>query len=165
MLRRFFKRLLALNEFRARGNGTPASKGTILLVSALSSECNTVRVFSLVTRWRLLIAPNVTAAVGLRGTQNVTILLYDGDVPGISWQEGVRALLDAKRPAFLILFSSAIHEGCRTELIALGGYDIAQKPVSPDTLARLVNGCWRLMNDIDNAAPDGSKNRGATLVG
>ena len=155
-------RLFRLHQWPKQKNATPTAKRTILLISGLSSECNSVRVFSLIAGWHLIFAPNVSAAVERSGTENVTVVLYDEDVPGMPWQEGVHALLNTKQPAFLILLSSAMCQDRRAELVRRGGYDVVRKPVRLDTLARLIDGCWTLMNDVD-AAANRLRNRGAVV--
>ena len=156
-------RLFRLNQGVDLTNAIPAAKRTILLISGLSSESNSARVFSLTEGWYLIFAPNISAAVERSGTENVTVVLYDEDVASMSWQDGVRALLNAKRPVFLILLSSAMSEDRRAELVRMGGYDMVRKPVRLDTLARLINGCWALMNDVDVAAVTVLGKRGAAV--
>ena len=109
-------RMLRLSQGMKRRKAIPGGKRTILLISELSSECNSVRVFSLTEGWHLIFAPNVSAAVGHSNIKNVTVVLYDEDVPGMKWQEGVQALLNTKRPAFLILLSPGMYEDRRAEL-------------------------------------------------
>src|SRR5579884_2821328 len=120
----FLKRLFARNGPRPITNDACGNRLTILLISTLQSERNTVRLFSLLNQSRLLVAQDVSTAIELQNRQNVTLVLYDDDLPGISWQDGIKAVLAANRRPVPLLFSLTQDEARRAEVIALGGFDI-----------------------------------------
>jgi DNA-binding response OmpR family regulator len=105
--------------------------------------------------WHLRIAPNVSAALDQRHSGNVAAVLYDGDTPEMSWQDDVLALIETQTPAFLIVLSSTMNEDNRSELIALGGWDLVRRPVALHALAKVVDSFMRLVVDVDGAARDG----------
>jgi DNA-binding response OmpR family regulator len=105
--------------------------------------------------WRVLVAPNASAAVGQRRSEHVAVVLYDGDTPELSWQDDVLALIESQTPAFLIVLSSTMNEHNRSELIALGGWDLVRRPVALHALAKVVDSCMRLVVDVDGAADKG----------
>jgi DNA-binding response OmpR family regulator len=150
----FFKRLLAGSELQQRTSSTRDKTRTILLVSAHRSECDTIRAFSLRYGWHLLVASNLTAAVALQQQETVSVILYDQALRDIEWPEGVGVLLKTKPSACLILLSFATDEKMRLALLALGGYEVARKPVALDALAPLVNGYGTLLQEIDSVDLD-----------
>jgi DNA-binding response OmpR family regulator len=120
-----------------------------MIVTPLSGEHNTLRVLSIVEGWRLLIAPTLAVALELRQREDIGVILYDQDLPGVKWHEGVVALLKNLPPTCLILLSSVIQERARISLLATGGYDVTRKPVESKTLVRLVKGALALRNEIE----------------
>jgi DNA-binding response OmpR family regulator len=122
-----------------------------LLISTHLSVCDTVRVFALLHGWRLLVASNLNAAVAFLGQRKLTVILYDQDVPGVQWSQGVGTLLQAKPSACLVLLSVAADEKLRLALLALGGYDVAPKPLTLEVLTSLVEGSVALLDEIGSA--------------
>jgi hypothetical protein len=147
---RFLKRLWAEGRLGRRARNAPGPTRTILLVSASRSERNTVRVFALLEGWRLLAASDLPAAIALLRREQVTVILYDRDLLGIEWSPGVIALHRTEPSAGLILLSFARDELLRLKLLALGGYDLALKPLTLPTLAPLVIGYTTLLQDLDS---------------
>jgi DNA-binding response OmpR family regulator len=92
------------------------------------------------------------------------VILYDTHQSELSWRDGVPKLLAAIRPAFLILVSSAAEDSSRTELLDMGGYDIIRKPVQLNTLVHVMDGCWRLIHDLDDAASVGAERARLTFI-
>ncbi len=125
---------------------------TLFLVSADASVCNTVRVFALKNGWRLLIAPNVANALRSRDAYRTTISLLDDSAVESAWQAEIRKLIERQKPEFPILLCSQQHEIQRFELLALGGFEVVQKPLSQAALLDLSKSCCRLADDLDNAA-------------
>jgi DNA-binding response OmpR family regulator len=131
------------------------SSKTLLLVSSRRCDHNSAIAFSCRKGWRLQVAPNVSAAAGKRYSETIAAVLYDGDTPEMSWQDDLLALIETHTPAFLILLSSTMNEDDRSELIALGGWDLVRRPVALHELAKVVDSCMRLVADVDCAASDG----------
>ena len=152
MLERLIRWLIVPYAACARENN---SSKTLLLVSSRRCDHNSAIAFSCRKRWRLLVVPNITAVVGKRHSDNVAVVLYDGDTPEISWQDDVLALIETQTPAFLIVLSSTMNEDNRSELIALGGWDLVRRPVALHALTNAVDSCMRLVADVDGAAGDG----------
>ena len=65
------------------------------------------------------------------------------------------ALIESHTPAFLIVLSSTMNGDNRSELIALGGWDLVRRPVALHALAQVVDSCMRLVVEVDGAAGDG----------
>ncbi len=150
MVFEFFKRLFAGSESRPHTSSRHDQTRTILLVSALRSERDTVRAFSLRYGWHLLVASTLRAAVELQRQEKVTVILYDRDLPEVEWSAGAAALLQTTSACFVLL-SSATDEKLRLELLAWGGYDVVRKPVAFDGLAPLLQGYWALRQEINSA--------------
>jgi DNA-binding response OmpR family regulator len=150
MLLRILRRLFAQRELRSRTSETTGANRTILAVTPLLGQCDTLRVLSIMERWHLRIAATLDDALALRQREKITVILYDQDLSGSDWRKGVTALSKDPR-ACVILFSFDVSEKLRLSLLTYGGYDVARKPIDGKALATLVNGCYALMNDIDSS--------------
>ncbi len=146
----FFKRLFAGSGLQQRTNSTHNKTRTILLVSAHRSECDTIRTFSLRYGWHLLVASNLTVAVALQQQEKASVILYDQDLRDIEWSEGAVVLLKTKPSACLILLSFAPDERLCLALLALGGYEVARKPLTLGALTPLIHGYEALLQEIDS---------------
>jgi hypothetical protein len=56
-------RCLKFEQWPEPRNATPTAGRTILLISGLSSECNSARVFSMTEGWHLIFAPDARTAI------------------------------------------------------------------------------------------------------
>lgn len=150
MLLRMLKRLFAQRQLRSHTIGTPGTNRTILAVTPLLGECDTLRVLSIMERWHLRIAATLDDALAPRQREKIAVILYDQDLLGGDWRKGVTAL--CKDPGVcVILLSFEVSEKLRVNLLTYGGYDVARKPIEGKALATLVNGCFALMNDINSS--------------
>jgi|SRR5579863_10148982 len=143
-LGRFF-----LRDRQNRGNSASEDDRTVLLVTCYSSEQNTLRAIANAEPWRLLVAPSLDCAMRILQQEPVTVVLYDRDLPTITWQGGFRTLLRGSPLICLILLSPVLAEQLRWSVLSSGGYDIARRPVDRAALVRLVNGYCALRKEID----------------
>lgn len=150
MLGRILKRLFAHRELRSRTSETPGANRTILAVTPMLGECDTLRVLSIMERWHLRIAATLDDALVLLQREKIALILYDQDLPGGDWRKGFTALSKDPR-ACVILLSFGVSKNLRLSLLTYGGYDVARKPIDGKALATLINGCFALMNDIDSS--------------
>jgi DNA-binding response OmpR family regulator len=151
---RFLKRLLAQREQRACIEGLYGENRTVMIVSPLSGEYDTLRVLSILEGWHLRIARTLEAALELRRREEIAVIVYDQDLPGIGWRKGVLALLRDFPPACLVLLSSVVQEGLRLRVVVDGGYDVAGKPIQGEALVSIVNGFFALASDINSSWAD-----------
>jgi DNA-binding response OmpR family regulator len=98
----------------------------------------------------LLIAPRLEVAHVYLSRASVSVILYDQDLPGISWRTGAQSLLHHSDPACLILLSFVADDRLRRSVLHIGGYDVAEKPLRRSNLVPLVNGYCLLRKNIDS---------------
>jgi len=122
---------------------------TILAVTPLACEHNTLRVLALLEGWHLRIAPTLDVAIQFRREEAITAIIYDSDLPGVEWRNGVASLLTGFPPVCLVLLSFTTREPIRLNLIDKGGWDVAQKPIQGGTLVPIIKGYLALTRDID----------------
>ena len=149
----FLKRLFSQRGLWQGTNSARTDHRTVMLVAPLSGEHDTLRVLSMLQGWHLRTAPTFAAALELRGREKITVILYDQDLPGIDWRNGVAALLKNFEPACVVLLSFVVQERLRMSLLTNGGYDVARKPIEGKTLVRLVNGALALVSEINSSQP------------
>ncbi|MGA3186792.1 MAG: hypothetical protein ABSF22_06745 [Bryobacteraceae bacterium] len=126
---------------------------TILAVTHNFSCRTSLRVLSLEQGWRILFADSLEDALRLQHLNSVSILVYDRDLPGVEWRHGLRTLLTSKEPVFPIVISDVLDSRLRFEVLACGGYDLAQNPLDPKDFVALVNGALALAKSIDSLEP------------
>lgn len=89
LLRRLFRQ----PEPQPEQTCASSEKQMVMVVTALSVDHDALRGLSNSAVWHLLVAPTVDAAIAMRRRKNITIILYDHDLPGSEWQRGVAVLL------------------------------------------------------------------------
>lgn len=61
---------------------------------------SSLRVLSLEQGWRILFADCLEDGLRLQRLNKVWILVYDRDLPGVDWRQGLRTLLTSLKPFF-----------------------------------------------------------------
>jgi hypothetical protein len=124
-------------------------------VLAMTTSCPLqmdLRVLSIQHRWHLVFAQTLHAAVEFQGQLKNLVVLYDRDLPGTKWRHGIGSVLECSAPACVILLSREVDSRLQRTALDCGCYDVARKPVEPETLARLVNGAFMLAQSADSMA-------------
>jgi DNA-binding response OmpR family regulator len=109
-----------------------------------------LRIFSIEEGWRILFAESIEAGRRLEAVCGICVLVYDRDLPGVDWRDGLRALVTSKAPVLPIVMASAPSSGLRSEVLNCGGYDMAQNPLEPSSFVPLVNGALALAESIES---------------
>jgi DNA-binding response OmpR family regulator len=125
---------------------------TVLAVTSFRSLQTELRVLSFQHGWHLLFATNLDAAVRLRMEAKVAVTLYDRNLGGIEWPQGLSTILRCAEPTCVILLSHEVNNTLRNAALEYGGYDVVRDPFDGDGLARVVNGAFSLATAVDSAA-------------
>jgi DNA-binding response OmpR family regulator len=128
-----------------------ASGGRTVLAVTRDCRCKTsLHILSLEQGWRILFAESLEDGLRLEHTNRICVLIYDRDLTGVEWREGLRALLSSDEPLLPIVISDAPSAELRSEVIDNGGFDLARNPLEPDCFVALVNGALALAESIDS---------------
>jgi DNA-binding response OmpR family regulator len=123
---------------------------TVLAITKDARCQMNLRIFSLEQGWRILFAESIESARRLRALSGICVLVYDRDLPGMDWRDGLRALVTLKAPVLPIVMASAPTSRLRAEVLNCGGYDLAQNPLEPSSFVPLVNGALALAESIES---------------
>ncbi len=123
---------------------------TVLAITKDARCQMSLRVFSIEEGWRILFAESIEAARRLQALSGICVLVYDGDLPGVDWRNGLRALVTSKAPMLPIVMASAPTSRLRAEVLNCGGYDVARNPLDPSSFVCLVNGALALADSIES---------------
>jgi DNA-binding response OmpR family regulator len=130
-----------------------SARRTILAVTANFRCKTTLRILSIEEGWRILFAESLEDGVRLQYSNRICILVYDCDLPGVEWRQGLRILLAVNEPVLPIVISSVPDAPFRSEVLNLGGYDVSRNPLEPECFVPLVNGALALAGTIDSLQP------------
>lgn len=122
-------------------------------VLAVTRDCrckNNLRILSLEEGWRILFAESVEDGLRLQYTNRICVLIYDRNLPGVEWRDGLRTLLRLDGPVFPIVISDVASAQLRSEVINSGGFDLARNPLQPECFVPLVNGALALAESIES---------------
>jgi hypothetical protein len=108
-----------------------SEKQTLMVVTALSVDHDALRALSRSEGWCLLVTPTVEAAVAMRRRKDITVILYDHDLPGSEWQRSVAVLLKRFPGASVVMLSLVIQE--RLSLLSYTSPKSARKVAFPMT--------------------------------
>src|SRR5580704_16839019 len=95
---------------------------TVLAVTSFRSLQTELRVLSFQQGWHLLFAGNLDDAVELRKAAKVAVTLYDRDLAGIEWPQGLSVMLRCAQPTCVILLSHEVNATIRETALDYGGY-------------------------------------------
>ncbi len=126
----------------------PPPNRLVLLVSASRREQRDVTIFRIGERWNVLATSNLQTAQRLMRKARIEVILYDQDLPGTDWRTGVRGLLRESPPTCLVLLSYVPNDMLWRDLLRCGGCCLASKPMDRTSVVRMVNGLFRLVDDV-----------------
>ena len=132
-----------LQRFRtalSAGDATAASPEIpILLATSRDDDATSLREVLAHTRWTLVRAHAWTDAFRAQTEFGFPIVLYDRDLAGIPWHEGVPLMMRAGRPPAIILLSAVADPYLWDEVVQAGGFDLLPRPFRRDeTLAMIA---------------------------
>jgi len=122
-----------------------------LLAVTRNTRCKmSLRTLSLEQDWRILFAETIEDGIRLQSLDRICVLIYDQQLPGVEWRQGLSTLLAADEPTLPIVISDVLSARLRCEVLNCGGYDLARNPVEPEYFVPLVNGALALAESINS---------------
>lgn len=122
---------------------------TILVVSRSARVFRELRVLAIEQGWNIHFASSLRQAQLERPRSGVCVLLYDLEE---SWRYALDTVSNRAAPVIPIVLSAAAGPRLRIDVIAAGGYDVAQKPVDRAEIARLIRQAFALAAEVDACA-------------
>jgi hypothetical protein len=128
-----------------------ASANRTLLAVTRNARCKmSLRTLALEQGWRILFAETIEGGLRLQSLDRICVLIYDHQLPGVEWRQGLRTLLAFDQPTLPIVISDVLSPRLRSEVLNCGGYDLARSPLEPECFVPLVNGALALAESIDS---------------
>jgi DNA-binding NtrC family response regulator len=122
---------------------------SVLLVAPASSSQDDVRVFAIEQHWRISFATTLERAVDIRRMKTINVIIYDQDLSGLDWRQGLVRMINCAESALAIVLSYEADARMYRSVLECGGYAVAAKPVVRSNLIPLVNGALQLAEDMD----------------
>lgn len=88
--------------------------------------------------WKIYFARNL--AEGLDYPAN--IVLFDRDLTGVDWRDGIKQLAASPHPRRVILASFVVDDYLWDEVIHCGGYDVLPKPYRSQEVIHTIQFAW-----------------------
>jgi DNA-binding response OmpR family regulator len=127
-----------LQRFRRGPQQLATAPTSILLASSREDDAVTLREILAHSRWTLVQACTWTDALAAQAEFSFPIILYDRDLSGLHWHEGVQVMARARRPPAVILLSYVADPYLWDELVQAGGFDVLPRPFRrEETLAMI----------------------------
>ena len=128
-----------LRAARPRSDKRTATSATsVLLAGSGDDDVASLRGILEHSRWTLVHATTWTAALGAQQESGFPIVLYDRDLSGVPWHEGVRLMMRAGHPPAVILLSNVADPYLWDKVVQAGGFDVLTRPFRrEETLAML----------------------------
>ena len=124
-----------------------------LLVVTKNARCKTsLRTLALEQGWRILFAETIEDGLRLQNLDRICLLIYDHQLPGVDWRDGLRTLLALDEPTLPIVIANVVSARLRSEVLNCGGFDLARNPLEQECF---VNGALALAESIDSIESDG----------
>jgi DNA-binding response OmpR family regulator len=123
---------------------------TVLALTTNSSCRSTLRVLALQEGWRILFADSLEEGVRLQGLNRAGIFVYDQNLPGVEWRQGLSTMVASHRSVFPIVMTDSPSSGLKREVLEYGGFDLARSPLEPECFVALVRGARALARSIDS---------------
>ena len=126
------------------------AKRTLMAVTR-DARCKTsLRTLALEQGWRILFAETIEDGLRLQSLDRICVLIYDHQLPGVDWRDGLRTLLALDEPTLPIVISDVLSARLRSEVLNCGGFDLARNPLERECFVPLVNGALALAESIDS---------------
>ena len=101
----------------------------VLLASSREDDAAALQETFERSRWTSVVARDWSAALAAQEATNFPVVLCDRDLPGLSWKEGVRALMRTPRHPAIILLSDVADPYLWEALIQAGGFELLSRPL------------------------------------
>ncbi len=104
------------------------------------------------TAWSVCTADTLAEARKLAADYEIAVALCDRDAPGIEWRRAVQELAHTQSHPCVVLLTGTEDWELWEQVTAAGGYDVVRKPVSAETLSRVIGAGishWRSRQALD----------------
>jgi hypothetical protein len=88
-------------------------------------------------RWRTDWARSMRRAVEICGRKPVSIVIYDGNLPGVGWQWAFDRLFTVAYLPRLLLAADSVDENLWRDVLSRHGYDVVERSANPDHFRRV----------------------------
>lgn len=92
--------------------------------------------------WRAEWASTMSRGLKICDSQPVNIVVYDRDLPGVDWREGLRSLSRTVTQPRILLAANNVDEDLWRTVLRLRGYDVLSKPARQEQLKRELRFAW-----------------------
>ena len=111
----------------------------VLLASSQQDDRRDLEAILKGSPWRLIAAAGCAEAEWAIHCLEVPIVLCDRDFSGAPWQESVRALVEARTGACVILLSNVTDQYLWDEVVKRGGFDVLTRPFEKQAVLSMLN--------------------------
>jgi len=120
----------------------PTEKISVVAITLNDGDRHLLSTFSIHGQWELVFTSSCQEALDNLTGGRAAVIICDRDLPGPDWRECVRSMAAARPDCPILLMSSIYDEYLWEEVVHMGGYDVAPKPLQEEQAVRVVNLAW-----------------------
>ena len=124
----------------------------ILCISAFPEDHDSLRRILAGLAWRITSASCSQQAIQCLCRDRVEVILCDASLPDATWRDILSQIADLTNPPALVVAGREADESLRTQVRALGGYDILAKPFAAEQVRQVMSAALDPRR-VDAAAP------------
>ena len=117
---------------------TSRGPAKVLAISPRDHDHLLLRIAAFHDGWDLSLARSFVDAIPLLRRGGYSIILYDTDAAVPDWREALRSLVSPSYERIVILMSERIDDNLWHQAIALGAFDVLEKPILGRELLSMV---------------------------
>ena len=121
---------------------------SVLAITSNDGDRRLLSSFSVRGQWDLVFTSSCQEALAILESRRAAVIVCDRDLPGPDWRECVRSLAGARPESPILLMSSIFDEYLWEEVVHIGGYDVAPKPLQEEQVVRIVNLAWSYAKNL-----------------
>jgi ActR/RegA family two-component response regulator len=126
-------------ENRRRWDIIPTKhQGKILSISAVAEDHYTLQRILNDQLWQIEIASSYREAVAYLCRDRMDVVICECHLPDGTWKDLLGHIAEMPDPPALVVTSGAVDAHFRSEVRALGGYDVMAKPLNADEVRRVL---------------------------
>jgi DNA-binding response OmpR family regulator len=127
--------------------GNSTGRVTVLSVSPLHEDHSSLQEIIGHSRWKLLCANDLTAALILVQQEEISVLLCERDLRPGTWIDVLERLNTLPNAPCLIVASRLADDRLWAEALNLGAWDVLSKPFDHIEVVRSVKSAWQHWHD------------------
>jgi len=121
---------------------------SVLAITSNDGDRRLLSSFSIRGQWDLVFTSTCQEALAILKSGRAAVIICDRDLPGPDWRECVRSLAAARPECPILLMSSIYDEYLWEEVVHIGGYDVAPKPLQEEQVVGAVNLAWSYAKNL-----------------